>query len=88
MSYWKWLKGAVSWGSIKDTLKRPYAEYTCGLIAGCAFLGSGLALGTGYNRLYFVLFLGIIPSILIALHGYYRAEMRRRGRPEAQKRRS
>ena len=78
MGYWKWLKAWIFPGRIKNILIHPYAEYIYGLVAGIIFLLFGLALGLGNNHLYFLLILGLIPSILVSLHGIYRQKLERR----------
>lgn len=82
MSYWKWLRGvpktAASWGTIKGVLLSPVLENLSGFLAMGLFAGFGVGLGA-HNSLYYLLFLGLIPSILILLHGQYRDQMRHKG---------
>ena len=80
MSYWKWLgewiKAAATWQRIKAVVTSPIIEFLSGFVATGLFAVLGFWLGATDNRLYYLLLLGLIPSILIALHGEYRDQMR------------
>lgn len=76
MSYWKWLRTAIIWRAIKDALTHPYAEYIYGLIASIVLSVFALSLALSINGLYLLLLLGLIPTILVMLHGIYRDKMR------------
>ena len=83
MGYWKWLrewiKAVTSWQRIKTVLKSPTMEFLIGFVGGGMLIGLGIGLGVRDNCLYYLLTLAAIPCILIALHGEYRDEMRRKG---------
>ena len=81
--YWKWLgeflKAAASLQRIKAVLTSPILEFLVGFVGCGLFLFGGVMLGATDNGLYYLLALVSIPCILIALHGEYRDQMRRKG---------
>lgn len=78
--YWKWLrewlKAGASWQRIKAVLTSPFMECFAGLIGGGMLIAVSIWLGQSANNLYYLLLLGLIPCLLIALHGEYRDRMR------------
>jgi hypothetical protein len=74
MTYRKWLKSLIKKPSILGFIgfvKRPSTETWFGVVVSSGFLGLGLAWGITVH-IYLLLLLGLIPSILIMLHGWYR----------------
>jgi len=84
MHFWKWLgklikksiKEAASLKRIKAILMDPSAESLSGLGGTWFFFLFGLVLGVYENRIFHLLLLGIIPSILAIFHAKYRREKR------------
>jgi len=82
MAYWRWLREWIKVTpfrrQIKDGLLSRPMEFVGGIVATGYFTVLGFWFGATGNRLYYLLLLGVIPSILIALHGEYRHQMRRK----------
>ena len=80
--YWKWLgkflKAAATWQRIKAVSTSPILEFFNGWAATVFFAVFGFWFGATDNRLYYLLLLGVIPGVLMMLHGEYRDQMRRR----------
>lgn len=76
MSYWKWLGKSLKSGirprTIKSVFASPIMEYYSGFGGALLFLLYGIIAGIYVDSIYYLLFLGIVPCILLALHGWYR----------------
>ena len=84
MSYWEWLKIvmklAASMERIKNVLTSSALEFVGGFVMAGFSIIFAIGLGIIDNCLYYLLFLGLIPSILMMLHSEYRDQMRWRER--------
>jgi|GEM_PF-4934629 len=80
MGYWKWLGGCLKalkpWQLLRDAVREPLTEAVVGGVGLALLLVFSTFLGILVDRVYFLLFLGIIPCILIILHAWHREKGR------------
>jgi len=73
MSYWKWLGNGIR-SVIRHVTSRTAIEAYGGLIGAIVFFFAGIGFGRDVDSVYYLLLLGIIPSILVMLYGIYKAD--------------
>lgn len=74
MGFWRWLGELIK--PKLNKLRYSYAEAVGGVVIAGICAGFAIGLGQTSNCLYYLLFLGLIPGILLMFHNDYRIKMK------------